>query len=131
MARVKHKVRRGVSLVESAFVVPIMMSLIFGAIEFGTLLHMRHTMLHAAREGARSLAVRGMSTAQAIADVQELLPGDDLDFEVTMRTPEPGSLDRDVEVEISLPYEQASLGDMFGLFGDDRMVVQVTMRSEQ
>jgi hypothetical protein len=131
--RTDYESRRGVSLIESAFIIPIMMSLIFGAIEFGTLLHMRHTMLHAAREGARALAVQGATTGQAVADVQALLPGDpaDFDFEVTATAPAPDSLDRDVVVEVSLPYADASLGDMFGLFGDDRMVVSVTMRSEQ
>lgn len=132
-ARKTWEGRRGASLIEAAFVVPIMLSLIFGAIEFGTLLHMRHTMLHAAREGARALAVQGMSTSQAVSDVYELLPGDpdDFDFEVTASAPDPDALDRDCVVEVTVPYTDASLGDMFGLFGDDRMKVRVTMRSEQ
>lgn len=132
-ARSKWEARRGSSLVEAAFVIPIMLSLIFGAIEFGTLLHMRHTMLYAAREGARSLAVQGLTDSQAISDVYTLLPGDpdDFDFEVTAFSPTPEAIDRDCVVEVSVPYTDASLGDMFGLFGDGRMVVSVTMRSEQ
>jgi len=131
VARLQGVDRRGSTLIESAFIIPLMLSMIFGAIEFGTLLHTRHTMLHAAREGARALAVQGSSTSQAIADMHELLPGESFDYEVTASVPPPDSLDRDVVVEISLPYTQASLGDMFGLWGDDRMVVEVTMRSEQ
>lgn len=124
--------RRGVSLVESAFMIPILMSLIFGAIEFGSVLHMRHTMLHAAREAARSLAVQGGSSAQAISLAHSLLPSsEDLDFEVVALQPAADAQNRKVEVEISLPFRDASLGDMFGIFGDDDMTVRVTMRSEQ
>jgi len=124
--------RRGVSLVESAFMIPILMSLIFGSIEFGSVLHMRHTMLHAAREAARSLAVQGGSPALAISLAETILPdSEDLDFEIIATQPALYSQQRKVEVEISLPFKQASLGDMFGIFGDDDMTVRVSMRSEQ
>lgn len=124
--------RRGVSLVESAFMIPILMSLIFGAIEFGSVLHMRHTMLHAAREAARALAVQGGSPSQAVSIARTMLPSsEDLDFEINATQPSLYAQQRNVEVEISLPFKQASLGDMFGIFGDDDMTIRVTMRSEQ
>lgn len=124
--------RRGVSIVESAFMLPIMMSLIFGAIEFGSILHMRHTMLHAAREAARTLAVQGGTVGQAVTVAETLLPSsDDLEFDIVASQPSPDDFMRDVEVEISLPLKQASLGDMFGMFGEDTIDVRVTMRSEQ
>ena len=112
--------------------IPILMSLIFGSIEFGSVLHMRHTMLHAAREAARSLAVQGGSPALAISLAETILPdSEDLDFEIIATQPALYSQQRKVEVEISLPFKQASLGDMFGIFGDDDMTIRVTMRSEQ
>ena len=124
--------RRGVSFVESAFMIPILMSLIFGAIEFGSILHMRHTMLHAAREAARALAVQGGTTGQAVTVAETLLPNsDDLHFDIAATQPAVDDILRDVEVEISLPLKEASLGAMFGMFGEDRMTVRVTMRSEQ
>lgn len=131
MARMKWKSRRGVSIVESAFMIPILMSLIFGAIEFGMMLHMRHTMLVAAREAARELAVTGGSIAQAQQTAIDMLPGGELDFDVVASQPAPDDLNRDVNVEISVPFADAALGDMFGIFGEDRLSVQVTMRSEQ
>jgi hypothetical protein len=124
--------RRGVSIVESAFMIPILMSLIFGSIEFGSILHMRHTMLHAAREAARTLAVENGTISQAVSVAETVLPdSDDLDFEVSASQPHPDDFMRDVEVEIKLPLKQASLGDVFGMFGEDYMTVRVTMRSEQ
>jgi len=135
MARMKpksHHSRRGVTIVESAFMVPILMSLIFGAIEFGSVLHMRHTMLHAAREAARSLAIQGSSAQQAITLAESLLPNsEDLRFDVMATEPSPDAAQRKVEVVISLPLTDASLGDMFGVFGDNDMTVRVSMRSEQ
>ena len=135
MARMKpmsRHTRRGVSLVESAFMIPILMALIFGAIEFGSVLHMRHTMLHAAREAARSLAIQGSSTSQAIALAESLLPdSEDLRFEVNATEPPPDAALRKVDVTITLPLTDASLGDMFGIFGDNDLTVRVSMRSEQ
>ena len=132
MARMKHRSRRGVSIVESAFMIPILMSLIFGAIEFGSVLHMRHTMLHAAREAARTLAVQGGTVSQAVSVAETLLPeSEELHFEIAATEPNGEDILRDVEVEISLPLKEASLGDMFGIFGEDDMTVRITMRSEQ
>lgn len=123
--------RRGVSLVEGAFLIPIMLMLIFGSIEFGTVLHMRQTMVSAAREAARTLAVQGGSIAQAEAAALNRLPeGDDFTFDITATKPGPNDPNRDVVVQISLPIEEASLGNMFGFFGENAMSVSVTMRSE-
>jgi hypothetical protein len=127
----KWKSRRGISIVESAFIVPIMLMLVFGSIEFGTLLHLRHTMLLAARESARTIAVEGGSVSDAVAIANDLLPGDNLDFQVEATVPGIDDPNRDVTVAVSVPFAEASLGDMFGLFGDERMTVSVTMRSEQ
>ncbi len=132
MARLKkYKSRRGISVVESAFMIPILLSLIFGAIEAGMMLHMRQNMLAAAREGARTLAVQGGTPADAEQAALNLLPGGNLDFDVIATQPGPDDPNRDVVVEVSIPFAQASLGDMFGLYGDNRMSVSVTMRSEQ
>jgi hypothetical protein len=131
MARMKWKSRRGISIVESAFMLPIMLMLVFGAIEFGTLLHLRHTMLHAAREAARAVAVQGLTANAGIQIAQDLLPGEDFDYRVTATAPLPEDIDRDVVIEISVPLSEASLGDMFGFYGNSRMTVSVTMRSEQ
>lgn len=131
MARMKWKTRRGVSIVESAFIIPIMMLLVFGAIEFGSLLHIRHNMLHAARGASRVLAVQGGTPSQAIQVAQELLPQGNLDFEIQAIVPQNTEVSRDVTVSISVPFREAALGDMFGFYGDRRMSVQVTMRSEQ
>jgi Flp pilus assembly protein TadG len=58
---------RGAAAVEFALVVPILITLIFGAIEFGLYVQARTVLENAAREGVRvaSLTANGNSTADA------------------------------------------------------------------
>ena len=53
--------RRGATMVEFAFVVPIMLALLLGIMEFGWLAKNRLQLANAVREGARDAAV-GLST---------------------------------------------------------------------
>ena len=53
-------------MVEFAIVLPVLVLLLFGIIEFTRAYNAKTTMTHAAREGARTLALRGsVSDAQA------------------------------------------------------------------
>ncbi len=53
---------RGQTLVEFALLVPVLLLLIFGAIEFGRVFHATHVITSAAREGARAAAVHKGNT---------------------------------------------------------------------
>ena len=59
MAGVRAKVasERGQTLVEFALILPIIVILLFGIIDFGLMLNHRITLQHAVREGARYAAV--------------------------------------------------------------------------
>ena len=52
----------GQTLVEFALILPILVILIFGAIEFGRIFHATHVITSAAREGARAAAVGKTNT---------------------------------------------------------------------
>src|SRR5918994_3096617 len=57
---------RGAAMVEFALVLPVLIVLLFGIIEFTRAYNAKTSMTHAAREGARTLALRGsVSDAQA------------------------------------------------------------------
>ena len=58
------KSNRGQSIVEMALILPVLLLLIFGMIDFGRVLHSYLVVTAAAREGARSAAVQ-----TAVADV--------------------------------------------------------------
>jgi len=48
---------RGASMVEAAIVLPILVLLIFGVVEFGLAFNAKVTLTHAAREGVREYAL--------------------------------------------------------------------------
>jgi len=63
---------RGAAAVEFALVLPLLLILIFGIIDFGRLLNTKITLTEAAREGARATALlggdAGSARARAAAD---------------------------------------------------------------
>lgn len=54
---------RGVTAVEFAIILPLLLMLVFGIVEFGRAYQARLTVTHAAREGVRVLAVTEDQTA--------------------------------------------------------------------
>jgi Flp pilus assembly protein TadG len=55
VGRIRRKARRwGGTVLEAALVLPVLVSLTFGAIEFGDYFFVKHTLEAAAREGARN-----------------------------------------------------------------------------
>ena len=52
---------RGSTLVEMAFVLTVLLAVLFGIIDFGRALYTYHFVSHAAREGTRWASVRGKS----------------------------------------------------------------------
>ena len=53
----RHKGERGASLVEFALIMPLLLILVLGIVEFGYLFAQFNEVRHAAREGARYAAV--------------------------------------------------------------------------
>lgn len=124
--------RRGASVIESAFVIPVLALLVFSGFELGAVMHMRQSMLHAARESARVLAVQGGSIAEAEATALSLLPNADLPWELEFTTPAEDSLDREISCVIRLPLGSDTVGVAIGSFDDDAALsVRVSMRSER
>ena len=56
---------RGAAAVEFALVLPVLVALLLGIIEFGYAMYVQATIAGAAREGARALAINTSSTASA------------------------------------------------------------------
>jgi Flp pilus assembly protein TadG len=64
---------RGAAAVEFALVLPVLLLLLFGIIDFGRMVHAKVTLTEAAREGARTAALRNSAseardTARQITD---------------------------------------------------------------
>jgi len=65
--RVRFGRRSGNAVLDMAFVLPILLMLTFGAVEYGYALFIKHSLQAAAREGARAAIVAGATAA----DVQK------------------------------------------------------------
>ena len=67
---------RGAALVEFAIILPVLILLIFGIVEFGRGYHAKTTLTHAAREGVRVAALDTGDPAQVARDAAtNIAPG--------------------------------------------------------
>ncbi|MPZ71426.1 MAG: pilus assembly protein [Actinobacteria bacterium] len=74
--------QRGAAAVEMAIVLPLLLLLVFGIVEFGLIFNRWITVTHSAREGVRQLAL-GKPDADAIALAEAAAPDLTGDDEVT------------------------------------------------
>jgi len=119
---------RGVAALELAVALPFVLLLVLGVMEYALQFHALHVMTDAAREGARTMAVRGGTAAEATAATAECLPN----FGGATFTVTATQNGRDVVVDVSVPREQLSLGlaNLITLTPSTTLNAQVTMRKE-
>jgi hypothetical protein len=120
-----------------ALIAPLLVLIFMGMVECGSVLYSRHTVLMAAREGARQLAVEGATEEEAIDAAQDILGAgnisvDDEQIEAENAWAGDGNEDRVVSVSITVPIDEATiLGDVLNLFPAGSMIqVQARMRKE-
>lgn len=127
-----HTPRRGIALVELAISLLLLLVILFGIIELGSVFYVRHNMVQAAREAARTLAVQDGTAAQANAVAQDRLSPlpNSGSFQISITQPSGANPnDRDVSVEISVPMKDAGVIDPFGILSGT-LKSKVTMRKE-
>lgn len=122
---------------ELAVVAPFLVLIFLGITQFGSLFYTRHSLVHAAREAARELAIQGTSEAAAVSIAEDYLTTMGVhEATVTAENAYAGSGDdaasRRVKVKIELPIDDAMiLGDSLNLFQPDyKLTVESTMRKE-
>lgn len=101
--------RRGATLVEFGFVLPVITLLFFGVLEVGRTLLLQHSADTAAYEGTRAAIVPGATAEDAIQAAGELLEAariSEYTIEVDPEEIEEGTAV--VSVEVSVPIEQNS-----------------------
>ena len=122
----KAACRRGSAVVETAIVIGVLASLIFGGLDFAIQFHVRYVMSGAARDAARYLAVRNGTQTQAKNAALDQLKVINATFTVTFPTP---TYNTDVTVQISVPRKTISLG-LFPGPDNATITVKATMRKE-
>jgi Flp pilus assembly protein TadG len=122
--RVERRDERGAALVEFALVLPILVFLLFGIIEFGRLLNTQVMITSAAREGAR-FATLGSSASAITSQVRASCPSlvaDDVLVAVTNAAGASGTA-----VTVSVTYPVVLVSDMIAsLFGSTTVSVTHT-----
>lgn len=93
---------RGAAAVEFALVLPILLTLVLGTIEFGRAYNVQISLTHAAREAARSMAIsnnwtNAMNRGRAAAP--SLVPAD-MTFSKDLATCIPGTM---IQITIAYP----------------------------
>ena len=115
MTQRKGKKRRWASAtVEMAIVTPLLLTMLFGIIEYGWVFSVKQALVTAAREGARTAALPGSTEADVEQRVADFLsPMGMTTYTVTMTH---ATADNPVEtVKLTIPYSDVTLiGEFFG-----------------
>ena len=129
-AKLVGKTRRAAAAVELAVVTPILLTMLFGIVEFGWMFTVRQALVTATREGARTAVLPG-STVQAVEiRIGEYLQPLGLSGYTTQVATDSGG-EPDGTVSVSIPYANVSLvsGYFGGLDGD--LIAVSAMRKEK
>lgn len=123
--------RRAGAIVEFAVVLPLLLTILFGIIEYGYVFMVRQTLQHAAREGCR-LAVLQTSVSpysNVTARVDDVMAGAHISGYTTTMT-HATVADPTETVSVSIPYSAVSLvGGFFGTISYD-LTGNCSMRKE-
>lgn len=87
--RIERSRKRGAEVLEMALMMPILLLLIFGMIEFGYFFYLQHNLQAAAREGARTGAMLNATNTDAINKASAFLGAANLNagsFNITSTT---------------------------------------------
>ena len=121
------KDRRGSVAVEMALVLPVMLLILVGMIQYGNILYTEHMMVYTAREVARGYAMGEIVAQEAQARAIELLsPSQSQQFNVSVEETVGGA--NDVTVTINLPMAEAAIIELPRDLFDGFVSAEVTMR---
>lgn len=133
-----HKTLRsesGASAVEFALLLPVLMMVLFGIIEFGMALYRQSILTNASREGARLgivLSVPPITNAAVDAKIDAYLTAAGINpGTVTRNTPVlTGGTGSNVTVTLTLPYTYVVLPGLTSITPTINLVAQTVMRHE-
>ena len=106
---------RAAAVVEFAVVLPLLLTILFGIIEYGWIFMVRQTLQQAAREGARLGILQTSAPGDVYARVDEVMGAAGLVCHSTDYTQAVPGVDPTETVVVAIPYASVSLlGEFFG-----------------
>ena len=133
----RGQTRRGAAIVEMAVVTPLLLTMIFGVIEFGNSFMIRQMLTNAAREGARVAVIQPVADDAAIRNAVRTAMAArggstiaDGDIEITHWCKySDGTPDFTEKVKITVDYTDIAIfGTFFGVW--DKVISFSSMRKE-
>ena len=123
---------RGVAALEFAFVLPFLVIVFAGIVQFGAIFFIQNNMTNVAREVSRSLSVGTIETAtEAETLANDRLVNWGISFSVNTTIPDPDDPnDTDYTVVITAPLSDAAIFDILGVFQSGNLRAQASMRQE-
>jgi Flp pilus assembly protein TadG len=127
--------RRGSEILELVLVLPLVLSLVFGMVEFAYFFHIQHNLTSAAREGARAGVPFGASRTDVDTAINKVMSSVGLkagDFDVTV-TPDDvldAAAGTDVTVTISAKWSKVGVSPLGMISGNKLVKGAVVMRKE-
>ncbi len=122
--------RDSAAAVEFAFIVPILLLLFSGIVQFGSIMFLENHMTNVARETSRRVAVGELAEADAESSAQQALVNWGVNYDVDVVSVDVGGGNQDITVTISLPMAEPALMDVLGVFQSGNLTAAVTMRQE-
>ena len=112
----KLRGERGASAVEFGLVIPILLILVLGIVEFGHAFQVQGTLSAAAREGARAMALRNdqAQAKAAVRDAASALDPDIVDSQITITPAACPTGTTNQNVRLTITYPMPFLTDFFG-----------------
>ncbi len=117
----------GATLIEFAFILPVLLAILTGILQFGGLFFLQSSMAQVARETARALVVGEINQSGAKSFAEARLINWGITYSVGVTAPNPPTAN-DYVVVISAPMAEASLVDIFGLFQSGTLQARASMR---
>ena len=110
MRRNRRNPRAGAAAVEFAVVLPLLMLLVFGMIEFGRMVMVQQMVVSSAREGARHAILDGATIASTKARAGNYLANAGVSTAVVDVTPDPNSASTatPITVDVRVSFEDVS-----------------------
>jgi Flp pilus assembly protein TadG len=102
--------RRAAAVVEFAVVVPVLILLIFGMIEFARLMMVEQVLTNGARVGARKASLPGTTSSDVTTAVSSYMTNSGLSGFTTTVSPDPSTANPydSITVTVSIPFNNVS-----------------------
>lgn len=125
--------RRGASVVEFAFMAPLLFLLTFGMIDVGRAVMVQNLLTNAARDGARTAVLEGATVSEVVSQVESYLAASTISGVTVTVSPDPLSsadLGDPVSVTVQVPFDTVSWLPSSMYLGGITLQATVVMRRE-